>query len=225
MCVGRIELTRRSQRRHSRLALPVTARAHARLSQDFATRVYAAYGPGTKVLLSVLDAATWAAKRAEWVNTTGFDDPAPLAYIFSHDANSALAVTESPHQEKTSARGVYARSPAALETAYLANLALLSCVVAPEDLLVVDLSRESADAPKLWAKIANFVGRADLLPRVNTSRFPYDQPGVCRASEIERCRSYPAKLLEDHPLDWMKRFMNEWDIADCILPLCDAPSR
>jgi len=146
--------------------------------------IVAANGPGTKVILTVRSPEAWAKRRAGWWRETGWDDAAPFA-PFTH-GNSPLAEstpTALDVDDRWSARGIHRRSPAALELLYTAQLAMYSCLVPPEDLLVVDVAAESGDAPRLWAKLASFLQRPTT--GLNVSHFPRDDPLNCSASEIK----------------------------------------
>lgn len=150
----------------------------------FAPFIYAANGPGTKVILTVRGPASWAKRRAGWWEQTGVDDSAPFAPFMRGSFANALPVPESINVDDTwTARGIYRRSHAALELLYAAQLAMYSCIVPPEDLLVIDVVAETKDTPKLWAKLASFLQRPTT--GLNLSHFPRDDPLNCTAEEIK----------------------------------------
>ena len=156
----------------------------------FAPFVYAAHGPGTKVILTVRDPATWAERRvgfeeevtSKWralyeklgTEPSGLHpverDYAPFGPFFEGHANASFDGDEDKLTKATRVKGVHDRSPAAAQLLYLGELALLSCVIPREDLLVVDIAREAQDGPALWHKLAGFVNRS--IDGLNVSAFP-----------------------------------------------------
>ena len=148
----------------------------------FTPFIVAANGPGTKVILTVRSPEAWAKRRAGWWRETGWDDAAPFAPFLRGNGAPAVVPALLDVEDSWGARGVYQKSPAALEVLYTAQLAMYSCLVAPEDLLVVDVAAESGDAPRLWAKLASFLQRPTT--GLNVSHFPRDDPFNCSASEI-----------------------------------------
>ena len=58
----------------------------------------------------------------------------------------------------------------------------LRCVARPEDVLRVNIKAEVADPPKLWAKIADFLGLS--TEGIQTHLFPRDTPGSCHSWNV-----------------------------------------
>jgi len=158
----------------------------------FAPAILAANGPGTKVIVTVRTPVEWAERRAGWWTESGFDDAAPFAPLFH---GGALPLPAGADIDDTwTARGVYRRSHAALATLYTAQLAMYSCIVPPEDLLVIDVAAEFKDSPKLWAKLASFLQRPTT--GLNLSHFPKDDPFNCTAAEV-KASGYPFPLPDN----------------------------
>jgi len=151
----------------------------------FAPHVYAAAGPGTKVIVTVKAVRQWAKRRAAWDLDQNTSDVAALGWMFRENVSIPR---DAQSLQPTDVMSVANRSLAALEYAYIAELAMLTCLVNEDDLLLVDLEREGADPPKLWAKLANFIGRT--TDGLDLSTFPWGQPGGCPAPEVVGCSSF-----------------------------------
>jgi len=136
---------------------------------SFAPYIYAAYGPGTKIIITQRPATYWAPRRAQWDIGNDLNDTAPLSYMFSDSLNDAAAAG-AVGNEPTS----YKRSHTANEYAYLAERALIECIAQPEDVLLIDVFTETDDPQKMWHKLSKFLGRP--LGDIETKFFPRDTP-------------------------------------------------
>jgi hypothetical protein len=137
--------------------------------------IYAAYGAGTKVILTEVNASKWTATRAAWDQKTGASDVAPMGFAFSDSINAVQNDKHSPMNEINS----YNRSHSANAMAYIASRALMECVAAPADVLRVNLEVEAQDPPALWAKLSAFLGLT--TNGLQTQYFPMDKPGECKS--------------------------------------------
>jgi len=157
---------------------------------NLAPLIYRAHGPGTKVILTRRNVTEWAARRADWL--FGFDEM-PFAWPFAENLGKAQLVSEVYHK----------RSKLAVAYAFMAQTALLSSVVAPEDLLVLDLESEGHNPRLLWDRLSAFLGKSTAA--LDTSAFPHDVPGECRSQFIADCSAAP---------DHLRR-------PSCLNPVCD----
>jgi len=151
--------------------------------------LYDAYGPGTKIIITEVPAVEWTEKRSEWDISQVLNDSAPLGYMFAQSINEAMA-NHSIESEVTS----YKRSKSANAYAYIAERALIECVVRQEDVLRVNIAEEADDPQKLWKKISDFLG----LPTtgIDTSLFPRDTPGSCHSWNTEAFEFYSGSAAD-----------------------------
>ena len=147
----------------------------------FTPHVYAAFGPGTKIIVTIRGAADWAHRRAEWDELLNATDVAPLSWIFT----KRVGDPKKKDDLREGVVGTYSASPAALEYAYLAELSMLSCIARAEDLLFINVANETKDPPALWAKISTFLNMS--TGNIDLNVFPYDEPATCAAQQVTEC--------------------------------------
>jgi len=142
---------------------------------ELAPYLYSAYGKGTKVIQTTRSVTDWAARRADWDEAIHANDTAPMGNLFGASIDAA----DVPGQ-LTNDVTEYKASHSANAYLYLAELAMLHCVVAPEDMLAVDIITESEKNPKqLWSSLGSFLGLS--TQGLNTSDFPLEIPGECHS--------------------------------------------
>ena len=154
------------------------------------------------VLLTVRDSMTWVTKRVEWGREGGdaaafvgaprahharpqnsWSDPAPFGWLTWHSAGSAygLIADSAAHGEKVQNIEEYAGhlGVAAAAWTHFAQMALVACLVPPQQLTVINFFDEGgatnssgggADAEH-WRLIGAAVNRSWLLP-ADPGRFP-----------------------------------------------------
>jgi len=139
--------------------------------------IYAAYGPGTKVINTVRNASSWVARRAEWDIEWGKNDTAPLGWIFG----PSIGRDRLPGMS-TSASGLFNRSHTADTFAYIAERALLHCTVEPADLLELSIVDDPIEPRSLWKSLSDFVG----IPTtgLDTNLFPHEVPNSCHSDSV-----------------------------------------
>ena len=95
-------------------------------------------------------------RRRDWDVENKLHDTAPLGQWFATSING----TKEPYNgsELTSVVRQYDASKSATTYTYLAELAMLQCVVAADDLLTVNVLEEAADSQTLWTKLSSFLG-------------------------------------------------------------------
>jgi len=136
--------------------------------------LYHAYGPGTKVILTILKPADWVKARLKWMKGK---DAGPLGWLFSGSDHPYAPYEHSVYEMVEGPKG--SLKSAAL--AYLAETALLRCLIRPEDLLVVDLKEElgneNGQPQRLWQRLNTFLNTS--LHGIDVSAFPYVSYPFC----------------------------------------------
>ena len=152
--------------------------------------LYHAYGPGTKVILTIPKPAGWVEARLKWVKGK---DMGPLGWLFSgsnhppHPQHLEWAkdkVTDDAQFDEHSVHSMAKGPKGSLKSAALAHLAetaLLRCLIRPEDPLVVDLKEElgkkNGDPQRLWQRLNTFLNTS--LHGIDVSAFPYVSNSFC----------------------------------------------
>ena len=136
--------------------------------------LYHAYGPGTKVILTILKPTDWVKARLKWMKGK---DAGPLGWLFSGIDHPYAPYEHSVYEMVKGSKG--SLKSAAL--AYLAETALLRCLIRPEDLLVVDLKEElgneNGQPQRLWQRLNTFLNTS--LHGIDVSAFPYVSYPFC----------------------------------------------
>jgi len=134
--------------------------------------LYSAFGPGTRVLVTQVNASKWAEDRTKRQTQSigqSLSNAAPLAFMFSKDIDAAI----KPGANNTFNQAVnYRESPMINQLAYLAERALITCTTRADDLLTVNVESQAAAQPdELWKSVAGFVGAQTT--GLNLTVFPF----------------------------------------------------
>jgi hypothetical protein len=149
-------------------------------------RVRAGGAAERQVVLTLRPPESWLRSRLGW----GADDVVPLGWTAGVTPPLGASIFAPGDAAPTSvAAAARAGGGAGVAWAYLAQVALLACLVRSEDLLILDLAAElprhaasaegRAASRRLWTKLASFVGRSRALADFDTARFPHVSTAFC----------------------------------------------